>query len=142
MKLLNFKSKNSLSTFIFKDQRVFKVESLLWDDRFKTIEVDSFGANLNIPEMIKPSIPVIMNLVGVKNGQEIILHSVRCDISLTENLKVNTYGLTVAINNMMNLVQNVTMYSYVSGRKVNEDSYFIKIESPVDLSNWIQYRLH
>lgn len=142
MKLLNLKSKNSLSTFIFKDQRVFKVESLLWDDSFKTIEVNSFGANLNIPEMIKPSIPVIMNLVGVKNGQEIVLHSIRCDILLTENFEVNTYGLTVAINNMMNLVQNVTMYSYMSGRKVNEDSYFIKIESPVDLSNWIQYRLH
>ena len=141
MKLLNLKNGNNLATFYFRDQKVFKVESLLWDNTLKLGEPEPFDIDSDIPEMMVPSFPVTISLIGIKNNFENILRSIKCYITVSENGFANTNMLMAAISDITNLVQNISIYAHMSGVKVNEGSYFIDLDSPVDLSNWLQYRI-
>lgn len=141
MKLLNLKNGNNLATFYFRDQKVFKVESLLWDNTLKLGEPEPFDIDSDIPEMMVPSFPVTISLIGIKNNSENILRSIKCYITVSENGFANTNMLMAAISDITNLVQNILIYAHMSGVKVNEGSYFIDLDSPVDLSNWLQYRI-
>lgn len=141
MKLLNLKNGNNLATFYFRDQKVFKVESLLWDNTLKLGEPEPFDIDSDIPEMMVPSFPVTISLIGIKNNSENILRSIKCYITVSENGFANTNMLMAAISDITNLVQSISIYAHMSGVKVNKGSYFIDLDSPVDLSNWLQYRI-
>lgn len=141
MKLLNLKNGNNLATFYFRDQKVFKVESLLWDNTLKLGEPEPFDIDSDIPEMMVPSFPVTISLIGIKNNSENILRSIKCYITVSENGFANTNMLMAAISDITNLIQNISIYAHMSGVKANEGSYFIDLDSPVDLSNWLQYRI-
>lgn len=141
MKLLNLKNGNNLTTLYFKDQKVFKVKSLLWNNQLELGEPESFHIDSDIPEMMVPSFPVTVSLIGIKNNSEVILRSVKCYITVSENGSVNTNMLMAAIDDITNLIQNILIYAHMSGIRVNKESYFINLDSPVDLSNWMQYRI-
>lgn len=107
MKLLNLKNGNNLATFYFRDQKVFKVESLLWDNTLKLGEPEPFDIDSDIPEMMVPSFPVTISLIGIKNNSENILRSIKCYITVSENGFANTNMLMAAISDITNLVQNI-----------------------------------
>lgn len=139
MKLLNLKNGNNLATFYFRDQKVFKIESLLWDNTLKLGEPEPFDIDSDIPEMMVPSFPVVISLIGIKNNSEIILRSIKCYVTVSENGFANTNMLVASIDDITNLIRNILIYAHMSGVRVKEGSYFIRLNSPVDLSNWLQY---
>lgn len=141
MKLLNLKNGNGLTTFVFMGDNAFKVKALLWDNTLQLGDLESFGSNLDVPEMYNPSFPVTVNLIGMKNNEQKVLHSINSRVFITENGVANTNFLVSAIQDIIRIIENVSIYSSMSNIRIKEGSYLIGFYSPVDVSNWVQYNV-
>lgn len=141
MKLFNLKNGDGLDSFVFNGDNAYKLEALLWDNTFKYGEKVSFGKDLDVPELMVPSFPVTVHLIGKQNNVDKYLYSMGARIIVSENGLANTDRLKYAISAIFKIIENVTIWSRMSSVRINEGSYSIYIESGVDISNWIQYNI-
>lgn len=138
MKLLNLKNGDKLVTLGFSNGKVHKVKALLWDETLVTEELGPIE-NDNMPEMPYPSFPVRVTLCGIKHGIKVELHHAYSRVYVI-NGSAATDELRDAISSLMQIIKNVAIYSRMAQVIINPDSYFIDLDSPVDLTNWIQYQ--
>lgn len=137
MKLLNLKNGDKLVTLGFSNGKVYKVKGLLWDE---TLVAEELGPieNDNMPEMPYPSFPVRVTLCGIKHGVKVELRHAYSRVYVMPNGSAATDELKDAIFSLMQIIKNVAIYSRMAQVIIKPDSYFIDLDSPVDLTNWIQ----
>lgn len=141
MKLLNLKNGNGLASFVFMGENAFRVKSLLWDNTLRLGDLESFGSNLDIPEMQNSSFPVTVSLIGIKNNEQKVLHSINSRVFITEKGLAYTDPLVSAIQGIIRVIENVSIYSSMSNIRIKDGSYLIGFDSPVDISNWAEYNI-
>ena len=141
MKLLNLKNGNGLATFVFMGDNAFKVKSLLWDNTLRLGDSESFGSDLDIPEMENSSFPVTFSLIGIKNKEQKVLHSINTRVFITDKGLAYTDPLVSAIQGIIRVIENVSIYSGMSNIRIKDGSYLIGFNSPVDISNWVEYNI-
>ena len=135
MTLFNLVDKGKAFSLVEDKNKTYVLKKMLWSNELIYEEIESsFYSGIQKSEN---SFPVVLSLVS--NGK--ILMTRKANILVNKYFYTETSELIYFIQEILNHIKVCYQYANISGIPINSGSVYIDIDSPVDISNWIEHNV-
>lgn len=135
MTLFNLVDKGRAFSLIEDKNKTYVLKKMLWSNELIYEEIESsFYSGIQKSEN---SFPVVLSLVS--NGKTLMTR--KANILVNKYFYTETSELIYFIQEILNHIKVCYQYANISGIPIDSDSIYIDIDSPVDISNWIEYNV-
>lgn len=135
MTLFNLVNKGRAFSLIEDKNKTYVLKKMLWSNELIYEEIESsFYSGIQKSEN---SFPVVLSLVS--NGKTLMTR--KANISVNKYFYTETSELIYFIQEILNHIKVCYQYANISGIPIDSNSVYIDIDSPVDISNWIEHNI-
>ena len=135
MTLFNLVNKGRAFSLIEDKNKTYVLKKMLWSNELIYEEIESsFCSGVQKSEN---SFPVVLSLVS--NGKTLMTR--KANILVNKYFYTETSELIYFIEEILNHIKVCYQYANISGIPIDSGSVYIDIDSPVDISNWIEHNV-
>lgn len=135
MTLFNLVNKGRAFSLIEDKNKTYVIKKMLWSNELIYEEIESsFYSGI---QKDRNSFPVTMSLIS--NGKVLMVRT--ADIYVNKNFYGMVSELVYYIEEILNHIKVCYQYANISGIPIDSNSVYIDIDSPVDISNWIEHNV-
>lgn len=135
MTLFNLVDKGRAFSLIEDKNKTYVLKKMLWSNELIYEEIESsFCSGI---QKDRNSFPVTMSLIS--NGKVLMVRT--ADIYVNKNFYGMVSELVYCIEEILNHIKVCYQYANISGIPIDSGSVYIDIDSPADISNWIEHNV-